>query len=379
MILRHLTIRSFRNLAEVDLDLAPGVTLFHGANAQGKTNLLEAVHYLATGRSFRTRADRECLPWGAPAGGVARIEGRVEGRVARHEIAISLTERAKFAWLDGKPLARLGDLLGHLLVVLFTPDDIELASGGPALRRRFLDIALSQTSAAYLAALQGYSEALRQRNAALRSPDRWGALAAPEPALDPWAELLLEHGVTLALRRREAAAAIAEQAAALYASIAPDDGPLALRYRSGAGIAATAEAAEAREQFRRRLLETAETERLRGQTIIGPHRDDFGLTIQEREVRDYASQGQRRSVALALRLAELQWMALRTGERPVLLVDDLGSELDRDRRGRLLALFGAGAQTLATTAGDPERLGQMMGADRALEVRAGAVREQPPQ
>jgi DNA replication and repair protein RecF len=395
MILRHLTIRNFRNLADIDLELAPGVTLFFGRNAQGKTNILEAVHYLATGRSFRTRVDREALPWAAEGkqvgnlskpgaeveqvgdlskpGAVARIEGRVERRDTSHTLAVALTERAKFAWVDGKALGRLGDLLGTLMVVLFTPEDIRIASGAPAIRRHYLDVALAQASPAYLAALQGYSEALRQRNAALRDPARWASVRGAGPLGDPWAGLLVEHGVAVTLARREALRAIAGPAADAYSRIAPDDARLVLTYRAGARIGPDDDREAAREKFRKRLAETAETERLRAQTITGPHRDDFELTIGDREVRDYASMGQQRSVALSLRLAELQWMARQAGEPPVLLVDDLGSELDRDRQCRLLTLFGAGVQTLATTAGDPDSLGRMMGADRAIEVDAGAL------
>jgi DNA replication and repair protein RecF len=392
MILRRLTIERFRNLAHVEIELSGGVTLFWGRNAQGKTNLLEAVHYLATGRSFRTRLDRECLPLptlptlltlpAAPV--VARVVGRVERASLSHHLAISLTEQAKFAWVDGKAVARLGDLLGKLMIVLFTPDDIGIAAGAPALRRRFLDMALSQVSATYLGHLQSYVEALRQRNAALRSGDRslvWDGHPAPDLAgqdartasLDPWAGLLVEHGVEVSLTRREAVAQLAGLAYDLYEHIAPGDGPLAVEWRSGSGLDPDNDRDRARERFWKRLQEVAASERARGQTLVGPHRDDLSLTIGGREVRDYGSQGQQRSVALALRLAEVRWMNQETGEMPVLLVDDLGAELDRDRRARLLALFAAGVQTLATTAGDAEILGPMIGAERALEVRQGAV------
>jgi len=385
MILRGLTIERFRNLTHVELELSDGVTLFWGRNAQGKTNLLEAVHYLATGRSFRTRLDRECLPWDAAApAAVARVVGRIERASVSHHLAISLTERAKFAWVDGKAVARLGDLLGHLMVVLVTPDDIGVASGAPALRRRFLDMALSQVSAAYLGRLQQYVEALRQRNAALRSGDSamaWHGHPAHEThgqdaraaALDPWADLLVEHGVEVSLARRDAAARLAELARGLHEQIAPGDGPLVVEWRSGAGLDPDDDRDRAREHFRKRLQEAAASERARGQTLVGPHRDTLSLAIGGREVRDYGSQGQQRSVALALRLAEVRWMSRQTGETPVLLVDDLGAELDRDRRARLLALFAAGVQTLATTASDAEILGPMIGAERALEVRQGAV------
>jgi DNA replication and repair protein RecF len=373
VILRQLTIERFRNLARVELDLSGGVTLFWGRNAQGKTNLLEAIHYLATGRSFRTRLDRECIPWGAEPSTVARIEGGVEGRHGRHELAVSLTDRAKYAWLDGKPVARLGDLLGTLRVVLFTPDDIALAGGGPAVRRRFLDVALSQMDPAYLAHLQSYSEAVRQRNAALRHQD--SSLATPDgdDAIDPWAGPLVDHGVEISLARRASVRSLAGSLRGLYAEIAPTDGPLGLAYQSGSGIGPDADREQAAASFRARLRAVADAERTRGQTLVGPHRDELELTLDGREVRHFGSQGQQRSVSLALRLGEVRWMRERTGETPLLLVDDLGVELDRDRRARLLALFAAGAQTLATTASEPAPLGRMLGADRAIEVRDGAL------
>lgn len=370
MILRHLSISGFRNIERAELDLSDGVTLFFGKNAQGKTNLLEAVHYLATGRSFRTRIDRECLAWGSDTDAVARVEGRIERSETNHDLAVSLTDRAKFAWCDGKSLPRLGDLLGRIVVVLFTPGDIEIAAGSPAARRRFLDMALSQISSAYLQALQGYSQALRERNAALRSPGSWFSSAAKD-ALDPWAALLVQHGVEVVLRRREALEELAVVLGELYGEIAPGDAALSLEYRCGAGVGPGDDREAALAGFESKLAEAAERERLRAQTLVGPHRDDFGLKIGGREVRDFGSQGQQRSVALALRLAELRWIADITGETPLLLVDDLGAELDRDRRGRLLALFRAGAQTLATTAGDPDEIGRMLGADRAIEVSGG--------
>jgi len=371
MILCHLTIERFRNLARGELELSPGVTLFWGRNAQGKTNLLEAVHYVATGRSFRTRLDRECLPWDAPAPAVARIEGRLERGGVSHQLAVSLTDRAKFAWVDGKALTRLGDLLGKLMVVLFTPDDIGIAAGSPALRRRFLDMALSQVSSAYLGHLQGYVEALRQRNAAFRTGDSSLGAAPSEEALDPWAGPLVTHGVETSLARRKAVGELALLSCTFYKEIAPGDGLLNVEYRSGSAIVPDDDREQATEHFRRRLNDAAAIERARRQTLVGPHRDDLLLTVGGREVRDYGSQGQQRSVVLALRLAEGKWMAQQTGETPLLLVDDLGAELDQDRRGRLLPLFGAGVQTLATTVGDPRLLGSLIGANRAIEVQGG--------
>jgi DNA replication and repair protein RecF len=278
--------------------------------------------------------------------------------------------------VDGKTVARLGDLLGKLTVVLFTPDGIGIAGGSPALRRRFLDMALSQASAIYLGHLQGYVETLRQRNAALRAGDSslsYSGQDARAASLDPWAGPLVDHGAEVSLIRRTAVAALAELARDLYREIAPGDAPLEVHYRSGSGLTPDDDRDRARERFRERLAEAMATERLRRQTLVGPHRDDLVLTIGGREVRDYGSQGQQRSVALALRLAEVRWMACQTGETPVLLVDDLGSDLDQERQRRLLSLFGSGVQTLATTAGDPRALGRMIGADRAIEVRDGAL------
>jgi DNA replication and repair protein RecF len=208
----------------------------------------------------------------------------------------------------------------------------------------------------------------------LRSNEAWFAReSAAAGSLDPWAGLLVQHGTEVGLVRREALRQMAGPLTALYKEIAPGDPPLSVEYRSGAGIGPDEDREQATERFRKRLVEAAESERARGQTLVGPHRDDFGLKIGGREVRDFGSQGQQRSVALASRLAELRWMGEQTGESPVLLVDDLGAELDRDRRGRLLALFGTAVQTLATTAGDPEPLGRMMGVDRVIEVRDGAL------
>ncbi len=372
MILRQLTIEGFRNLRQVCLELSPGVTLFWGRNAQGKTNLLEAVHYVATGRSFRTRYDRECLAWASEGPAVARIEAHIERGGVAHHLAVSLTEHGKVAWLDGKVLGRLGDLLGHLMVVVFTPEDIGLAAGSPVLRRRYLDMALAQVSPTYLSHLQSYVEVLRQRNAALRTAD--STLQAGDTGdLDVWGERLVAHGVEISLARRSTVDELALLAREIYGQMAPGDGPLVLEYRSGSGIGGSDDRAAATERFRARLRESAPVERTRQQTLIGPHRDDFILRIGGKDVRNYGSQGQQRSAALALRLATVKWMNQKTGESPLLLADDLGVELDGERRRRLLGLFRAGVQTLATTAGDPEILGPLIGADRAIEVCAGRL------
>ncbi|MBM3334871.1 DNA replication and repair protein RecF, partial [Candidatus Sumerlaeota bacterium] len=251
-----------------------------------------------------------------------------------------------------------------------------IAGGAPALRRRFVDIALSQVSPLYLGHLQSYSEALRQRNAAFRTADI--------SLLEAWNEPLVSHGVEVALTRSKAVTELADLARDIHAAIAPDDPPLEMNYRSALAIEPDDSRERASERFRRALAQSAQDERARQLTLVGPHRDEIVLKMSGREVRSYGSQGQQRTVALALRLAEMRWMARQSGETPVLLVDDLGAELDSDRRHRLLALFGSTAlaelsaadQTLATTASDRETVARMIGATRTIEVREGRLNEE---
>ena len=366
MLLTEVEVRRFRNILRARLAPAAGVNVLWGDNAQGKTNILEAVFYLVTGRSFRTRLDRECLPWAElrqrwlqeaseapPSDGVtdpdvAVARGRLRRQSGDHELTVVIEPSRKRVLADGKPIDKLGMLWGRLNAVLFTPADLSIVQQGPSLRRQFLDTTLSQISPAYLRRLQDYSHALRQRNALLRSHRPASDLAAH---FDIWEAGLVENGLALCQERMAYLERLVRLAGAHYARIAEQAGEtLACRYAGPIGRLDQMDADEAAGRFRERLAQSRLDDAARGATACGPHRDDCVFSIDGRDLRDYGSQGQQRSVILALRLAEVDVMEQRSGEAPILLLDDIVGELDPRRTTAFLGLLGErNVQTILTT------------------------------
>ncbi|MCX7717355.1 MAG: DNA replication/repair protein RecF [Candidatus Sumerlaeaceae bacterium] len=344
MIVRELQIINFRNLRSVRSEFGPGINLIYGANAQGKTNLLEALSLLVTARSFRTSAERELIPWVRDGYEATLIRARVERLGGEDRLLMTFNQGEKHVFVNGTPLARLGDLLGRLNAVIFTPPDLGLVSGGPAGRRRFLDIGLSQTSRPYLVHLQHYDLALRQANALLKQHQRRPSL---RDELAAWHDKLAAHGGALLQARAAMISELSALAGQTYAAIAGVEEPLRLEYLpSPSAVQAQPDAAEA--ALREALERCADDDMRRGAISSGPHRDDFRFLVAGRDARDFGSQGQQRSCVLALKLAEMRRMTSRTGDPPLLLLDDLMSELDESRQRALLASLDPCVQTFIT-------------------------------
>ena len=346
MVLRKLELRHFRNLGIQELDFpAEGVAVI-GDNAQGKTNLLEAIYYLESFRSFRGASDAELAAFSED---VFHIRGSVEGSgPATVAAGFDRRTKSKRVKVDGDDAIRISAALGKLGAVVFSPSDSELVSGGPGVRRRFLDIVLSLNRQGYLETLQEYRRTLAQRNAALRSGS--GA-SVPREWASPWEDGLVESGARLTCMRGEWVAAWGRQFTRYCESIsAGDSASVAYRPNLGPGGAAdTAAGPEAggedalREHYRVRLDECWERDARLGSTSAGPHRDELLITLAAdggaRPVRAYGSGGQRRTAALALRLTEAATIRDQRGAEPILLVDDAFAELDAGRSGRLAELL----------------------------------------
>lgn len=328
----RIKLVNYRNYEALELLPNERLSVLLGENAQGKTNALEAVYLCAAGRSHRTVHDAELVRFGAEAAYVrldlvrANINRRVEVRLpkaARKQVRI-----------DGAPVARIGDLMGCVNAVLFSPDELSLIKDGPGVRRRFLDILLCQTGGAYFYSLASYQKALSQRNALLKEIF---AGRADEAQLDVWDEQLAYHSAPLHAARSDAMELIAGFAARSHAAISSERERLEVAYRpdlSGRALLNVLQK-NRREDIRR------------GATGRGPHRDDFVISLDGAELRVFGSQGQQRTAALSLKLAELACMESRTGEKPVLLLDDVLSELDETRQ-RLLMEAVAPYQTILT-------------------------------
>lgn len=345
------------------------MNVFAGRSAQGKTSLLEAVELAATGRSHRARRDAEVITAGE---GWARVQvsGARGGRPV--EIDVLLRREAsspggarlwKEMRINGVP-GRRNDLFGRLPCVLVSPDDVQVITGPPGLRRRVVDRVLAQVSPAYFDLSQRYLRAVVQRNHLLRTG------AAPA-ALDPWDEQVARLGAAITARRREMVLRLAEAARWAYADLTGEDAPLRLTYRPDLTGASEPEMEAA---ARAALAARARAERSRGQTLTGPHRDDVCVEAGGQPLAVFGSRGQQLAAAVALRLAERQVLREETGDEPVLLVDDVLQALDEVRQRRLLAAV-AGAQVLLTTTTLRE-VGQIPGA-AVFAVEGGAVEARP--
>jgi DNA replication and repair protein RecF len=336
--LTRLTLARYRNLAPLTLEPGPGTAVFVGRNAQGKTNIVESVYFCCTGRSHRTAHDRELIRWDEPN---AYIRADAAHRDGPHSVEIGLNANGrKSIKVNGLPARRAGELMGHVNSVMFSPEDLSLVKSGPAVRRRFLDMDISQTDAAYFYDLQTYQKALMQRNALLKS-------VAFNPklmdTLDVWDEQLARAGGRIVVKRRAFAANLFEAAVGVHGRLASAE-KLEARYMASL----ESEGAEAASEELRLLLERArEGDVRRGATSQGPHRDDFTLLVNGYDLRLYGSQGQHRTAALALKLGELGVMRDSTGEQPILILDDVLSELDAARRAGLLRAV-EGIQTFIT-------------------------------
>ncbi len=331
--LRRLQLKNHRNYVQLDLAPGPGVNVFIGANGHGKTNLLEAVAMLALSSSPRARRELELV---GPAGSGSRIQAEIDDGPARREISISLDvegQRARRTIEVDGVRRRAIDLPGHFRVVLFWPDDLGLVKAGPELRRRFLNQMLVQVEPGYARALAGLRRVLEQRNSLLK---RIASGEGGDDMLHAWNQELVQVGGEIVAARARAVRELGPEAARCHAEIAPGE-RLEIHYEGPPENLAEAVNNSLAEDLKR------------GSTSVGPHRDDVPVLLDGQEARSYASQGQQRTAVVSLKLAEAALIENRTGERPLLLLDDVLSELDGERRAALLKEVAGGGQVIITS------------------------------
>lgn len=343
MHLAHLRLRDFRNYLRMDADLEPGFHVLLGDNAQGKTNVLEAIYLLATLRSFRGVGGAQMVRHGARGYFVgATVVGQ-----APAEIKAYWSSRERKLTLNGTPVKRLADYLGTLRAVVFCTEDLQLVKGTSRVRRRFLDLLLSQTQPGYLALLLRYTQALRNRNALLKHPQ------PDEDQLAGFTAQLVELGNQLMAARRAFTPRLSPLVRLAFRRIAADADELAVEYRPG--VTGDFAVALANSRGRERALRT---------TVCGPHRDDLDFIVNGQPAAQFTSEGQKRTLALALKMAQAEYLTGIHGAPPVLLIDDVMGELDARRRSGLLPLLNqarrAGGQVFMTCTAEswPAELGQ---------------------
>jgi DNA replication and repair protein RecF len=373
MRLMHLSLTNFRNYTRLELSLPPGPILLHGANAQGKTSILEAVYYLATSRSPWTVTDKQLLNWRVKDEFMpyARISAEVgNNRRPLTKIDITLVKdqpgtEARFRKdirVNGVT-RRAMDLLGEINVVMFLPQDLAIVEGSPADRRRYLNVTLAQTDPAYVHALHNYEKALVQRNALLRRIDKRQASANELPF---WDEQLIAAGSIIIAGRQRLLRELEGLAQQVHADLTAQAETLELQYQPsftptakangqlsfgvlGLDLHRQLEPKEIEPQFRAALAEHQREEIARGITLVGPQRDELRFTVNGYDLGLYGSRGQARTAVMAIKLAELDWMRSVTGEWPVLLLDEFIAELDTERRAYLLDRIDGATQAILTT------------------------------
>lgn len=326
---RKIELYQYRNYTGLELAISSNFVVLTGDNAQGKTNLLESVFLNCTGRSHRTHRDEELIREGEERARAAVEVVRREG-VSRVETLLDRRKR-KEVHINGIRAERIGDMMGKAICVLFSPESMELVKGGPAERRRFMNMALSQIYPTYFYYLQQYNRILAHRNQLLK--DRRESLSAVLPILD---EKMAECAAFLIGKRSVFVSAIGERAASEHAALSDGTETLSLTYRAAVAAEPGAPEKAIGEGYLKMLAERREEDREMGSTMKGIHREDIAIVINGRDARIYASQGQQRTAVLALKLAEAALMEKNTGEEPLLLLDDVFSELDPRRRTHLL-------------------------------------------
>ena len=368
--LSRLRLTNFRNLTHLDVGLSPGVTVYYGPNAQGKTTLLEAVYLLCIARSFRAENEREVVNFdAAKAGEQALVDGTIEKSGQRLRVIVGyqptqrvgqdndgLTYNVRKEIRVNRLRRTAGELIGEVNAVLFSAADIDLVQGSPSGRRRFLDILLSQADPAYLKGLQRYQRVVQQRNQLLRLLKE-GRAQVDELAY--WDDELVREGAQITWRRYLGMQELTDACVRHHEDLSGAEEKLAIEYRPSVLLAG--KVGEVEGNFREALAAAAHRERARPVTAVGPHRDDFALNIDGADMGTFASRGQARTLALALRLAEAEVLASARGEGPVVLFDDALSEMDSSRRHRLLEKAMRYEQVLITTT-DLEQVNDFFGA-----------------
>ena len=381
MYLRHLSLTNFRTYARLELDLPAQAILLHGDNAQGKTSLLEAIYVLATGRSSHTASDRQMIHWLAAEESrtpYARLVADVTkaDRSLHIEMVLMLEPaNTEDGWRFRKQIKVNGtivkgaDLIGQIAVVMFLPDDVEIVSGSPGTRRRYLDNTLSQVDAAYVEALDLYNDVLVRRNALLKQLAETGG---DPDQLIYWDEQLAHSGTLITLRRQAAIAELEAQADRLHRTLTSERHNLHLRYQPSFSPdqpqapvyqrrlnldlptqSPDATLTQAQAAFLKHLTAKRSEELARGTTLVGPHRDELRFIADEIDLGTFGSRGQQRTAVLALKLAEVHWMRAKINDWPILLLDEVMAELDMNRRSFLLNQINGAHQSILTST-DPE-------------------------
>jgi DNA replication and repair protein RecF len=376
MHVNSLKLDNFRNYKTLRIEPGEGLTIFVGRNAQGKSNLLESLYILATSKSARAGKDTELIRFGESMARISADVIREKTSDFEIEMALSQSEK-KTARINGVKHTRLSEVIGQLNAVLFDSGDLEIIRGEPAIRRRFLDLEIAQTSPRYVLALGSYRKTLEQRNRLLRDLRDGRIPQSARDSLPAWNESLTQHGARLIERRRLFLERLAQLASETHRTLSDERDDLQVTYMPSFPLDALTESADIQVRFLEELASVAGEELARGTTARGPQRDDIAFLVNGQDCRLFGSQGQQRTVALSLKLAERRLIEELVGEPPLLLLDDVLSDLDDARRSLLFDLTArAGSQTFLSCTNLRAFSKGVLERATVYEVNAGEVAKQ---
>ena len=329
MFIKNLSLKNYRNYKDEDINFINGINILTGENAQGKTNLAESIFYLCTGYSPRATRDKQVIKYGEDS---ASIKGKAQSNFGEVEVSVEFSSsKEKNVLVNGVKIKKIGEIMGNINSVFFNPSELKLIKESPEDRRRFLDIAISQMSKKYFYALQKYKKVLEQRNSLLKSGDNFAILET----LPLWDIKLSEYAEIIILERLEFVKKLTPFAKKIHGEITDGKEDLTLELDSPYLL----ENQSVKDSLINSLSQKVEKDIVLGYTTIGPHRDDIKIRLNGEDVKIYGSQGQQRTCALSLKLAELEVFNQRFNEYPILILDDALSELDKNRRKKLLEII----------------------------------------
>ncbi|MDF2558315.1 MAG: replication/repair protein RecF [Bacillales bacterium] len=344
MHLVNLKLQNFRNYENCTLNFQNKINIFIGENAQGKTNILEAIYLLSMAKSHRTNNDKELIKWDSE---FTKIEGRIEKNTGVVPLELQVSQKGKTTKVNHITQTQLSRFMGNMNVVMFAPEDLNLVKGSPQIRRKFLDMEIGQISQIYLHEMKQYHRVLQQKNAFLKKS--FGIKTTEHSLIDVYNEQLVDLGSKIIQKRFEFLEKLKRSAYSIHKGISRNLEKLEINYQSSINVSESMDLTKIITLLEENFVKIKGKEIERGVTLIGPHRDDLVFFINGKEVQSYGSQGQQRTTALSLKLAEIELIHNETGEYPILLLDDVLSELDDHRQSHLLNTIEGKVQTFITT------------------------------
>ncbi|OGO84378.1 MAG: hypothetical protein A2Y24_07070 [Clostridiales bacterium GWE2_32_10] len=354
MYINTLKLNNFRNYENLDIELDKGLNVFIGNNAQGKTNLLESIYIMAIGKTYKSHKDIEIIKWDKNELYMQTIVFKKD-REERIQIYNDKNKRKKII-INDLPINKIGKLLGIINIVIFTPDNLLFFKNGPDVRRQYFDAQISQIDRIYFENIQNYYKIVKQRNNLLKNNN------VSRETLSVWDEQLVKHGKEVIQKRKEYINDLQEIIFDIHKSLTSNNENIKIIYDNNVN----------EENFEYELKRKLEEEKKYGYTMVGPHRDDYGFDINDRDIKKYGSQGQQRTVILSLKFTEIEVIKKQTGENPILLLDDVLSELDRERQEHLIKYIQK-VQTILTTTDFDNDIMRKLNIGKIFKINNGEV------